>query len=275
MVKSVSAFIGNLQSFMATSGLAVRCAVKVQNQCRAIIGRVHGGPVIDMDQNGEAAILDCLRPTLHRVVDVGANVGKWTAAALNNSPDATCLVFEPSRLAVAKLQKLYGSAGRVVIRPVAVGDCPGQMAFFEEAAAGETSSLVPGAASRDAEANFVEVTTLDAEIERAGWDLVDYLKIDAEGYDFQVLKGSRGLLSEKRIAIGQFEYGQAWVLSGSTLTHALQWLSELGYECFLLKNGHLYIPRPALYGEYFGYSNYVFCHAGTRPLISHLIAGSV
>jgi FkbM family methyltransferase len=228
-----------------------------------------------MDQNGEAAILESLGPSLRRIVDVGANVGKWTAAALQNAPEATCLVFEPSRLAVAKLQNLYGFSDRVIIRAAAVGDSPDQMPFYEEAAEGETSSLVPGASSGAARAKLVEVTTLDAEIERAGWPSVDYLKIDAEGYDFQVLRGSRSLLKQKRIAIGQFEYGHAWALSGSTLTCALQWLNELEYEAFLLKKGRLYIPRPAFYGEYFGYSNYVFCNRETRPLISHLIAGPV
>lgn len=65
------------------------------------------------------------------------------------------------------------------------------------------------------------------------------------------------------------------MLSGSTLTGALEWLKGLGYESLLLKGGRLYIPRPDFYGEYFGYSNYVFCHSGTKPLISHMIAGTI
>jgi FkbM family methyltransferase len=254
--------------------LGVRCAVKVQNQCRAIIGRAHGGPIIDMDQNGEAAILQCLCPGLRHVIDVGANVGKWTEMALKNAPAATCLLFEPSRFAVAELQKMYGASQRVIIRPAAVADLPGEMTFYEEAAHGETSSLVQSFAAATATPNLVEITTLDCEMERIGWDLVDYLKIDAEGYDFHVLKGTRRLFQQKRIALGQFEYGDAWMLSGSTLTGALEWLKGLAYESFLLKRGRLYIPRPDFYGEYFGYSNYVFCHSGTKPLISHLIAGT-
>ena len=228
-----------------------------------------------MDQNGEAAILKCFGPDLRHVIDVGANIGKWTEMALKNAPAATCLMFEPSRLAVAELQKLYGASQRVIIRPVAVADLPGEMTFYEEDAHGETSSLVRSFAAATATPHIVEITTLDCEIERIGWDLVDYLKIDAEGYDFHVLKGTRRSLEQKRIAFGQFEYGDAWMLSGSTLTGALEWLKGLGYESFLLKRGHLYIPRTDFYGEYFGYSNYVFCHSGTKPLISHLIAGEV
>jgi FkbM family methyltransferase len=272
--KVVNNVLGHLQNWIGGSSLGLRCAVKLQNQCRAIIGRAHGGSVIDMDENGEAAILRSLGPGLRRVIDVGANVGKWTETALKNSPAATCLMFEPSRLAAAELQKLYGASPRVIIRPVAVADLPSEMTFYEEAGHGETSSLVRSFAAAAATPRIVEITTLDCEIARIGWDLVDYLKIDAEGYDFHVLRGSRRSFEQKRIGLGQFEYGHAWMLSGSTLTCALEWLKELGYESFLLKNGRLYSPRPDFYGEYFGYSNYVFCHSGTKPLISHLITGT-
>jgi len=228
-----------------------------------------------MDRNGEAAILKCLGPALRHVIDVGANVGNWTEMMLWNAPAATCLMFEPSRLATAELHKRYGASQRVFIRHAAVADSPGEMTFYEEPAHGETSSLVQRFAAATATAAIVEITTIDCEIERIGWDRVDYLKIDAEGYDFPVLKGARRSFEQKRIALGQFEYGHGWMLSGGTLACALEWLKGLDYESFLLKRGRLYIPRPEFYGEYFSYSNYVFCHSGTKHLISHLIAGPV
>jgi hypothetical protein len=117
------------------------------------------------------------------------------------------------------------------------------------------------------------MTTVDTEVEQLGWPSVDYLKIDAEGYDFYVLKGAGKLLAAQRVALGQFEYGDAWRLSGSTLTFAIRWLADLGYQCFLLKGSGLYTPRPEEYGEYFGYSNYVFCNAASKSLIRSLVRG--
>lgn len=183
-----------MHDFIGASPLGVRCAVKLQNQCRAIIGRAHGGPIIDMDQNGEAAILKSLGPAIHRIIDVGANVGMWTETVLKNAPGAACLLFEPSRLAVADLKKRYGASKRVVIRPVAVADSPGQMTFYEEAAHGETSSLVGRFAAATATPATVEITALDCELERIGWDLVDYLKIDAEGVRFPCPPGGSPLI---------------------------------------------------------------------------------
>jgi len=63
-------------------------------------------------------------------------------------------------------------------------------------------------------------------------------------------------------------------LSGATLQHAFSWLKNLGYECFLLKEGKLFRPRIEVYGEYFSYSNYVFCEMGALPLIEGMISGT-
>ena len=265
--------VGWLQSVMARSPLGVRCAVKISNQCRAILGRAHGSTVIDMAVNGEAAIIDLTNKSLRFVVDVGANRGEWSHMVLKNPTVDACLLLEPSASALSALQQRFNAEPRAVIVNAAAGDCAGRMSFYEEPGAGETSTLVAGASLRG-EARTVQVTTLETEIDRLGWPMVDYLKIDAEGYDFHVLRGARQLFEQKRIALGQFEYGKAWAASGSTLAYALKWLQDRGYQCFLLKNRRLYLPRPEIYGEYFGYSNYVFCHEGTKPLIVPLICSA-
>jgi FkbM family methyltransferase len=263
-----------LQRAIARSRLGVRCAVKISNQCKAILGIAYGSAVTDMAVNGEAAIIEHINNSIRLVVDVGANRGEWAQMALRNTRVEACLLFEPSTSALSALQQRFAAEPRVVIIGAAAGDCAGQLSFYEEPGAGETSSLVAGTSLRGEE-RTVQVTTLETEIDRLGWPTVDYLKIDAEGYDFHVLRGARRLLEQKRIALGQFEYGSAWAFSGSTLTYAVKWLKDVGYQCFLLKNRKLYLPRPDVYGEYFAYSNYVFCHEGTKPLIASLICGAV
>jgi FkbM family methyltransferase len=263
-----------LQSAIARSRAGVWCVVKVGNQCRAIVGRAHGSTVTDMTVNGEVAILKHLGKSIKYAVDIGANRGEWTEVALRNTELESCLLIEPSTSALSGLRKRFEGEPRVEIVGAAAGDSVGQLSFYEEPGAGETSTLVAGA-SRQGQECTVKVTTLETEIERLDWPCIDYLKIDAEGYDFHVLRGARRLLEEKRVAIGQFEYEDAWALSGGTLACAMQWLRDLGYRCFLLKNRRLYLPRPRIYGEYFGYSNYIFCHDGTESLISSLISGTI
>lgn len=263
-----------MQKVVARSRPGLWCAVKVNNQCKAILGRAHGSTVTDMAVNGEAAIIEQIRNSIRLVVDVGANTGEWTQLALKNTTVEACLLFEPSTSALSALHQQFAADPRVEIIRAAAGDCAGQLSFYEEPGAGKTSTLVSGASSQG-QARTVQVTTLEKEIDRLAWPTIDYLKIDAEGYDFHVLRGARQLFEQKRVGLGQFEYERAWIASGSTLSYTMKWLGDLGYQCFLLKNRKLYVPRPKVYGEYFEYSNYVFCHEKTKFLIAPLICGTV
>jgi FkbM family methyltransferase len=270
-----NAIVGSLQKALARSRLATRIVVKLNNQCRGVIGLLHGATVTDMDRNGESAIIRHLSSTLHVVVDVGANIGEWTQRVIQTSRVEHCLLFEPSAAALAELEKRFAAFDNVTIIAAAAGQSLGHILFFEEPGAGETSSVVAGASNPQCRAVTVPEATIDCVIEERGLAKIDYLKIDAEGYDFFVLKGAVRLLEQKRIAIGQFEYGSGWALSGTTLQHAFTWLKNLGYECFLLKEGKLFRPRIDVYGEYFAYSNYVFCHSESLPLIEGMISGAV
>jgi FkbM family methyltransferase len=228
-----------------------------------------------MERNGESAIIRHLHSSLHVVVDVGANLGEWTQLVLRTSQVEHCLLFEPSLVALAELEERFTNMDNVTIIAAAAGEALGEILFYEEAGAGETSSVVQGVSNVESRARMIPIRTLDREIQERGFEKIDYLKIDAEGYDFFVLKGAVHLFEQKRIVTGQFEYGSGWALSGATLQYAFSWLKNLGYECFLLKEGKLYRPRIELYGEYFSYSNYVFCEMGSLSLIESMISGTV
>jgi FkbM family methyltransferase len=239
----------------ANSKFGLQFAAKLRNQCEMIIGGAHGWPDCDLETNGEAKWLKSVADRLRYVVDVGANKGEWTDLALHHIRPDGVLLFEPSTHAAQLLRERFSERSEIEIVEAAAGNAPGSMLFFEEEGAGETSSLVEGVSSRGV-ARAVRVTTVDDEIERRGWPFVDFLKIDAEGYDFRVLEGTRRLFESARVAYGQFEYNGPWRLNGATLTYAILWLKKLGYQCFLLKADGLHIPDVDIYREYYLYSNY-------------------
>lgn len=241
---------------LARSKAGLYAVEKIRNQCELIIGRAHGwgvGP--DPWLNGEARWLHAVGDCLEYVVDVGANKGDWSDLALRQKDLRHLLLFEPSLSALGHLRARFSSRPEVEIIEAAAGSAQGFLTFFEESDAGETSSLVAGF-SHDANTRQVKVTTVDAEIERRGWASVDFLKIDAEGFDFYVLQGTQNLFANGKVRYGQFEYNSPWRIAGSTLTRAIQWLRDLGYQCFVIKSGELRIPDPARYREYYLYSNY-------------------
>lgn len=241
---------------LADSRIGLQFVAKLRNQCELVIGSAHGwGTSCDPRLNGEAKWLRSVVDKVRYVVDVGANRGEWAGLVLREHELDGALLIEPSLSAVEILRRQFSNHPEIEIVEAAAGSAPGTVRFFEEQDAGETSSLVEGFSAM-ANSRQVWVTTIDTEIERRGWPSVDFLKIDAEGYDFRVLEGSRRLFKQRKVSYGQFEYNGPWRLSGTTLTYAINWLKTLGYQSFLIKADGLHVPDVDTYREYYLYSNY-------------------
>ena len=254
----IQSTLTHTRKILADSRICLYVVTKLRNQCELVIGEAHGwSNGCNPDVNGEARWLKSVGDRLHYIVDVGANRGEWTSSALCQKNLDGALLFEPSRSAGEILRRQFADHPEVELVEAAAGASLGTMAFFEEENAGRTSSLVDGASATH-NAREVRVTTIDAEVERRGWPSVDFLKIDAEGYDFHVLEGAAQLFAQRKVLYGQFEYNSPWRLSGTTLTCAIHWLKALGYQCYVLRPDGLHLPNTDLYREYFLYSNYAF-----------------
>lgn len=265
-----------LQRLIARSPALVRLAVLVRNQCRCIIKyRLAESP--DVNETGEVWLRRAIAPSAEYFVDVGANVGDWlgeiTAQKLNHEFHAAA--YEPSASAFAKLGERYGGNGNVMLRNCAVGDRRGDVEFFEEYGAGKGSSVVSGFVSTAGFTHRVPVVRLDDEIAALGWDRIDFLKIDAEGYDMRVIAGARKLFEQQRIGAVQFEYNRSWQLAGDTLYSAMQFLRGFGYDVYVLKRDGLYTLNYALYEEYFEYSNFVALSPRYTDLKSRHYRGTI
>src|SRR5688572_6331285 len=210
--------LARLRRTLARSTAVARVAVRLRDQLHGIVLE-HLGHDVDMERNGERWILEQLAPSCRTFIDVGANVGDWTASFLKLAPNARGWLLEPSENAAAKLESRFRGDARAQIRRVAASDHTGEVVFFEEPDAGHTSSLTPGF-SRDATRRTVSATTLDALLSAEGIDRVDFLKVDAEGHDLHVLRGARQTLGAGRVGAVQFEYNRPWQQAGSTLAQA-------------------------------------------------------
>jgi FkbM family methyltransferase len=267
----IGVVLDRMQRIAAASPLLVRAAVLVRNQCRCII-KYHLAESPDTLETGEAWLRGVIAENGRYFIDVGANVGDWTAALKSLSkPGAAFVAYEPSQSAFAALRGRFANDASVEVRDVAFGDRPTTMSFLEEGDAGKGSTLVPGLTRVEGKSRTVAVTTLDAEFDRLGWPHADFVKIDAEGYDFRVLRGAQACLDAQRIACLQFEYNRSWQLAGDTLFGAMAFLQERGYTTYLLKREGLFILDYARYEEYFEYSNYI----AVSPQYASVLAGFI
>ena len=133
------------------------------------------------------------------VFDIGANYGEYTAAVFSLGARKVVAVEPQPDLAefVASAFADEVRAGRLVVRAEAVGAEKGRATLFSApdphksmATLSEAfieSARQSGRAWNDAMPTDVELTTLDALIQKFG--VPDYIKVDVEGFDLEVLKG--------------------------------------------------------------------------------------
>lgn len=257
--------LGAIHTALGRTRLSVRLALKIRNQMDAVIA-AHLNDGISIPDNGEAWLISKIAPKASTFIDVGANTGVWARSFLNAmSAPKKGLLFEPAPTALSQLNSRFPSEiseNLLEVIPVAVSDRRSEMAFYAEENSGETSSLIESHSCRGAKKIMVKTTTIDYEVAVRGIPFVDFVKVDAEGYDFYVLKGAEKLLQNKQVGVIQFEYNAPWAYSSSTLFAALEFLRHLQYDVYLLKRDGLYLPEYSLYGEYYAYSNYIAVQPG-------------
>lgn len=130
-------------------------------------------------------------------IDVGAHLGELTYAAARNNPRLTVFAFEPNwELARTTMGKL----ANFIVLPMAVAQEDGVAEFFVNDA-DFTSSLLPFSDSGlEAWKDFeglklkskmtVPTIRLDTFMSYMKIDSVDFLKVDAQGADFDVIRSA-------------------------------------------------------------------------------------
>ena len=137
-------------------------------------------------------------------VDVGAHLGERTIQAAISNPNLLVFAFEPNWKAACRIM---GRAANYVVLPMAVSDSDGSADFFVNSNE-ESSSLAVMEQSglahwRDIDLSVAEQRTvptirLDTFMQRAGLRRIDYLKIDAEGMDLNVVRSAGERLKDIR-----------------------------------------------------------------------------
>ena len=208
-------------------------------QCLCRLGRLDVPD--EIASNGEGLVQEVLvaqASGVTTVVDCGANTGEWSAALLSrfrrqSDVSTLCLYcFEPSNSTFQQLTaNLACHAGSgVSIFPVrqALSERNGTATLYVVHEGAGRNSLVLNADEHQT-SEVVQVTTLTEFARHHNLERIDLLKIDAEGHDFEVLSGARGLIELGVIDVIQFEYNQRWIYAGHFLQEVFQLLADTDY----------------------------------------------
>ena len=136
------------------------------------------------------------------VVDVGANIGEWTLQMADAvGPSGRVIAIEPiPRLAEAvRKSALANHMPQVEVVAAALAESERQAEFAVERGNTGGSRLGPHPGGGEAVDHItVRVATLDALIAEAGIGRVDFIKVDVEGFELEVLLGARATLERHR-----------------------------------------------------------------------------
>ncbi|WP_109468452.1 FkbM family methyltransferase [Albibacillus kandeliae] len=137
------------------------------------------------------------------VFDVGANRGQSYLRLRALLAEAPIHCFEPAPETFARLTRQIGDDPHAFPRQTALASRSGRARFTS----GQDTGNQRIAEGAEGAANEIEVDILtgDDYCRAQGVERIDFLKIDAEGYDLDVLLGFAGMLREGRIAYLQVE----------------------------------------------------------------------
>lgn len=193
------------------------------------------------DLRDELAIRPILAATLRSAstfVDVGANVGRWTAEAVRCAPAGRHMAFEPSPAVMETLRRRFP---QVDVRAVALADEGGtaDFCYFERMPGWSGLRQRPEVDPRVGHPTWITValSRLDDEIGDLSPALI---KIDVEGNELAVLRGGAATIARTRPVVVFEHEGSASRLYGHASKDVWAFFDGLGMRIFDQQGGGPY-----------------------------------
>ncbi len=176
-------------------------------------------------------------------LDLGANIGVKSLIMARQARQGRVLAVEASPN-VAKVLRLNVKANRadnIEVAQTAIGDHEGEVVFHENTCWGSVrrdsseSATIPLGENE----TIVPLTTLPALAERAGFQTVDFIKMDIEGSEFAVLRNSLPWLKQHRpLLVFEFNSLILFSLDISPLS-SLRWMLDNFRSVYAINKGHM------------------------------------
>lgn len=156
------------------------------------------------------------------VFDVGANKGQSIKFFKSIYLDLIIYAFEPSKKTFTKLNSMLQDSlqNDVKLYQMGLGEFPGEINFYESILDETSTFILPNKDSlyfrkknrilfqksnNAFNTTFAQISTLDNFIQENEINHIDILKVDVEGFEYEVLRGANIALQEKKIKVIQFE----------------------------------------------------------------------
>ncbi len=172
--------------------------------------------------SGEEWIINFVKSRMKRplpiVFDIGANRGDYAAAILASfgCENIRLFCFEPSKTAFGLLNKELSACQNVKLYNFGFGDRPETVNLYSCSQGAGSASIVNMLCNQMDNNNIVEeieLTTLDEFCSANNIQKIDFMKIDVEGYELNILCGGSKLINDALVDFIQFEFGYPSIAS--------------------------------------------------------------
>jgi len=181
--------------------------------------------------------LDVIEPLLTKddvVFDVGTNIGTIANWLANRTHHVHGFEPHPDNLQLTKEQIQIRKTKNISLSQLALGSEPGTLQLYVKSFHGH-HSLGDTSGSPTVEKIDVKVETVDRYCTSNGIERIDFLKIDVEGFEEDVLKGATGMLKDDKVGLVLFELRLSILESiGKNGKDIFTPLLEQGYTVFTL-----------------------------------------
>ena len=184
------------------------------------------------------------KPTTY--IDIGSNIGYWTFARNHILDDnITFYCFEPSRLNFMYLQKNLDRFENIKIVNSGLSNKSEiktlSFPHWERKDRETNTGLLSLYGNTNINAENVKLITLDSYFKNQDIQGNIFIKIDTEGYEFQVLEGSQQFLTQDLDIILQLElnFGIENALNNNNIQNSIKLLTNLNYEPSIISNSQI------------------------------------
>ena len=216
---------------------------KIYNFFKRYIDGYNGENNDNMITNGEMRFLQRNIENRSVIFDIGANVGQWTKFVLNTNKFLNIHCFEPSKYTFKKLIN-NNFPSNVICNNIGLSSVKKEEFLHVSKKGSALNSLYNRRGLKEHNVKIlqqqnekIQLDTLENYCRENDIKLIDYMKIDVEGHEFEVLKGGKKLFNNIRVNIIQFEYGGTYIDAHVFLRDIFHFFKEYHYNFYKIYPG--------------------------------------
>ncbi|MFN6946601.1 MAG: FkbM family methyltransferase [Cytophagaceae bacterium] len=169
------------------------------------------------EESGELWIVkNVLKGKINGVIfDIGANEGHYSLSLSNIIGERSKIYcFEPSKKTFEKLKRNVSHIDGIILNNLGFGDKEQKLILYHTSESTGLSSLYGNNPLTEfTEEEEINLSTITGFCNSNRISEIDFLKVDVEGHEYNVLLGATEMIRERRIKFIQFEMGECNIVS--------------------------------------------------------------